>query len=462
MDADEYGKSEEDRSSGKAVACGVAPSIANDGKAKSEDNAKRPNRTFTRRGFVTGLVGGIVGGAVAGSGVACAVDGYLDNDNRPGGRAYTRIDLKRAQPYYDLDHPSGITDASQRYTAFVMFDMNKGASRKDLQLLLARWTAACGIMQTGKPLGDIRPAFSESTVPKDVGEAVGVDPSSLTIVIGFGPSLFDDRFGTASFKPEKLVEYKRITGETLLKKPGSDLGVQVCADDRQVIFHAVRSLGKLASGTASMTYVHQGFKPFRQSPDQPTPRDLFGFREGTNNPTDPEDFDQYVWVKGGDQAWLEGGAYLAYSRTVTYIEPWENDRISDQEEMIGRAKDTGAPLSNPEGSEFDDPDFAAKDEDGNYLIDPNSHSAITSHQRLGFKVLRRSYNYWSGLNEHGGQDAGMLNVLYIQDPHQFFKLRDDMGKYDRLNEYYYDDYRGLYAVPHAPATGTYLGQEFFE
>lgn len=462
MDVDEYGKKREACLRDEVGTGSSAPLPANEEKTKSEDSAERSHKTFTRRSFVTGIASGIVGGAVVGSGVTGALEQYLDSDSHPTGRAYTRIELKRVQPYYDLDHPSGITDAAQRYTAFVMFDMNKGASRKDLQLLLARWSAACALMQAGKPLGAIRPVLSESAVPKDVGEAVGVDPSSLTIVIGFGPSLFDERFGIASFKPKKLVEYKRITGESLLRKPGSDFGIQVCADDRQVIFHAVRSLAKLARGVASMTYVHQGFKPSRQSHDQPTPRDLFGFREGTNNPTDPKDFDQYVWVKGGDQAWLEGGAYLAYSRTVMYIEPWENDRISDQEEMIGRAKDTGAPLSNPAGSEFDDPDFTAKDDDGNYLIDPNSHSAITSHQRLGFKVLRRSYNYWSGLNEQGGQDAGILNAIYMQDPYQFFKLRDDMGKYDRLNEYYYDDCRGLYAVAHAPARGTYVGQEFFK
>ena len=50
----------------------------------------------------------------------------------------------------------------------------------------------------------------------------------------------------------------------------------------------------------------------------------------------------------------------------------------------------------------------------------------------------------------------------MNDPYRYWLLRDDMGRYDRLNEYYYDDFRGVYAVPHAPATGTYLGQEFFE
>ena len=36
-----------------------------------------------------------------------------------------------------------------------------------------------------------------------------------------------------------------------------------------------------------------------------------------------------------------------------------------------------------------------------------------------------------------------------------------MGKYDELNEYYYDIGSGVYAVPNSPKTGHYIGQEFF-
>lgn len=167
-------------------------------------------------------------------------------------------------------------------------------------------------------------------------------------------------------------------------------------------------------------------------------------------------------MKDTKQEWLKNGSFMCYGRTIADVETWESDRISDQEQLIGRRKDTGAPLSNPNGDEFDIPDLNARDANGDLLIDPNSHVAITSDQRLGFKVLRRSYNYWSGLNDHGDQNAGFLNCTYVNDPYRYWLLRDDMGRYDRLNEYYYDDFRGVYAVPHAPATGTYLGQEFFE
>lgn len=441
--------------------------LVGDSEQKSAEAAKaeRQGRQFSRRQVIGGVAAGIIGGALAGAGVTNVVKDNAFNDDSPTGAAYTRIELNKTQQYYDLDYPSGIVDASQRYCVFVMFDMRESATRTDLQLLLARWTAAIATMQSGKTLGKIRPDFSESSVPKDMGETADLDPCSLTITTGFGPSLFDSRFGLEGFKPEHeyFVEWERITNERLIDmKTGSDLAMQICADDRQVIFHAVHSLARIARGKAKITFMQEGFLPARQSDNQPTPRDLFGFRDGTTNPTEEQEFEDFLWVKDTKQEWLKNGSFMCYGRTIADVETWESDRISDQEELIGRRKDTGAPLSNPDGDEFDIPDLTARDENGKLLIDPNSHVAITSDQRLGFKVLRRGYNYWSGLNDHGDQNAGFLNCTYVNDPYRYWLLRDDMGRYDRLNEYYYDDYRGVYAVPHAPATGTYLGQEFFE
>lgn len=442
--------------------------LVGDSEQNAADAAKaeRSGRQFSRRQLIGGVAAGVVGGALVGTGVTHVVKESINNNTNPGGAAYTRIELNNACPFYDLDYPSGIVDASQRYCNFVMFDMKEGTTKTDLQLLLARWTAAIATMQSGKTLGQIRPDFSTSSVPKDMGECADLDPCSLTITVGFGPSLFDSRFGLESFKPEHeyFKEWERITNERLIGDltTGSDIAMQICSDDRQVNFHAVHSLARIARGKAKIKFMQDGFLPIRQSTKQPTPRDLFGFRDGTTNPTEDAEFEEFLWVKDTKQAWLKNGSFMCYGRTIADVETWESDRISDQERLVGRRKDTGAPLSNPDGDEFDIPDLNAKDADGNYLIDPNSHVAITSDQRLGFKVLRRSYNYWTGLNDHGDQNAGFLNCVFVNDPYRYWLLRDDMGRYDRLNEYYYDDYRGVYAVPHAPATGTYLGQEFFE
>ena len=64
---------------------------------------------------------------------------------------------------------------------------------------------------------------------------------------------------------------------------GGDLSVQACADDPQVAFHAVRELERLAYGTAQIHWAQSGFLP--NTPAGETPRNLMGFKDGTNNPS---------------------------------------------------------------------------------------------------------------------------------------------------------------------------------
>ena len=65
-------------------------------------------------------------------------------------------------------------------------------------------------------------------------------------------------------------------------RTGGDLSVQACADDPQVAFHAVRELDRLAYGAAQIRWAQTGFLPER-APGE-TPRNLMGFKDGTNNP----------------------------------------------------------------------------------------------------------------------------------------------------------------------------------
>ena len=428
----------------------------------SEQDA--PKKGMTRGQFIGGAVGGLVVGALAGAGAAYAIDQRTENDQTPQGKNYNVIDLNNAGTgFYDLDHPCGVTEpGDQRYGIFAMFNMVDGATAQDLQVLLATWTATADTLVKGELLGPVRPAKG-SGVPKDTGDTADLYPASLSVTIGFGESLFDERFGIAEHKPELLKELTRCTGDRFdASTAGSDFGVQVCADDMQVMLHALRALARAAYGKATMDYTLQGFLPTRQSDEQTTPRDLFGFRDGTTNPVTDDELDKDIWVKESDQEWMVGGTYLVFRDSTVLIEPWDNMRISEQERLIGRRKDTSAPLSDPDGDEQTPCDFDAKDEDGNYLIDPNAHVAITADSRLGFKVLRRGQNYWNGLRENGTQNAGFVNLIYANDPNHIWELRDDMGKYDILNEYYYDIKSGTYAVPQSPKKGSYIGKEFFE
>lgn len=431
-------------------------------KERREKKASKAKKRYSRRALITGIGAAAVGGLAIGVGGALGYDYLTEHDDRPGSKNYNVVDLNPSAEFYDLKHPMGIKDPlMQRYVTFAKFDMAKGTIQQDLQVLLARWTAAASLLMAGKPLGEVRPDYSvRDATPGDTGELYDMYTANLSITFGLGPSLFDERFGIAAHKPDKLVELPRITGDRIKDSVGSDFGIQICADDPQVVFHALRGLARMARPKANLTYVHNGFLPNRQSAKQTIPRDLFGFRDGTTNPTEDNEFDKYIWVNESDQPWVVGGSYMVYRRTIIDIESWDADRISDQEHLIGRRKDTNAPLTGTD--EYDLPDLDAVDENGNHIIPDGCHVRITSDQRLGFKVLRRAYNFWNGLNDHGKQDAGFVNIVYVNDPEHFYHLRDDMGRYDQLNEYYYDDQSGLYVVAQAPQTGHYIGQEFFD
>ncbi len=67
-------------------------------------------------------------------------------------------------------------------------------------------------------------------------------------------------------------------------RSGGDLCVQACAHDPQVAVHAIRNLARLAFGTAAVRWSQLGFgRTSSTSTTQQTPRNLFGFKDGTAN-----------------------------------------------------------------------------------------------------------------------------------------------------------------------------------
>ena len=126
-----------------------------------------------------------------------------------------------------------------------------------------------------------------------------------------------------------------------------DICVQACANDPQVAVHAIRNLARVAFGTAAVRYSQLGFgRTSSTTREQATPRNLFGFKDGTNNlkAEDTGALDEHVWVADGDgPAWMTGGTYLVTRRIRMRIENWDRTTLLEQERVIGRQKGTGAP-----------------------------------------------------------------------------------------------------------------------
>ena len=424
---------------------------------------------LSRRGLLgAGLAAAGTGvGAVAGVAGATAATGV--DPFAAAGNADESIDLSQQVPFYATaagQPQGGIRTTPQRHCVFMVFDLT-ASTATELQVLLARWSAAIAQLQAGRTIGSVEPAHGEG-VGADTGEALDLGPASLTVTVGLGPGVFDERFGLAAKRPAHLAAIPSLPSDALEDGlTGGDLSLQACADDPQVAYHAVRDLARMARGTATVRWTVIGFGRASAGPAQSTPRNLMGFKDGTRNVSTDEEYDRFVWLDD-DAGWMAGGTYQVVRKIRMNLETWDADVVRDQQRVFGRTKVEGAPLSG--GTEHTTPDFHAvhgsgthaAPADGGTAIDPRSHVALAAHENNGgVKILRRGYNYTDGLNQYGQLDAGLLFAAYTTDPEHFTRLQRKLGASDRLNEYVAHIGSGVFAVPPAPRSGSYIGERLF-
>jgi len=358
-------------------------------------------------------------------------------------------------------HQAGITTPVQEHLHFAAFDMMPRSDRADLIELLQDWSYAASRMTQGLEVSATGAVGGPSEAPPDdTGEALGLPASSLTVTFGFGPTLFEnedgDRYGIRDRRPAKLQRLPAFLGEDLDPTlSDGDLCVQVCADDPQVAVHAIRNLSRIAFGRAKLRWSQLGFgKTSRTTAEQQTPRNLFGFKDGTANilADDAKALDDHVWVADGDDpAWLAGGSYLVARKIAMLIETWDRVRLGEQERIFGRDKGEGAPLSG--GTEGTAPKLSG--------LDAHSHVRLAHpDSNGGTRILRRGFNYVGGNNSLGRLDAGLFFLAYQRDPEQFIALQRKLST-DLLNEYIRHVGSGIWAVPAGARSGSYVGEALF-
>ncbi|WP_313814785.1 iron uptake transporter deferrochelatase/peroxidase subunit [Glutamicibacter sp.] len=369
------------------------------------------------------------------------------------------------------EHQAGITTAAQDRMHTVGFDV-VSEDRDKLIALLKEWTSAIEAMTQGKEVGEGgATSGSYDAPPSDTGEAVGLSAANLSVTVGFGRSLFTDgerpRFGLEGKLPEALIELPHFSGDMVEdQRSHGDIVVQACANDPQVAVHAIRNLSRLGFGTVRVRWSQIGFgRTSKTTSDQQTPRNLFGFKDGTANilADDADALNQHVWVGKGatDQPWMVGGTYMVARRIRMQIEVWDRSALREQENSVGRIKSSGAPLSG--GDEFTAPDLAMAGSNGP-IIPVDSHVAVLHPSRHnGVQMLRRGFNYTDGSDGLGRLDAGLFFIAFVVDARtHFVPLQKAMSSNDAMNEYLRHTSSGLYAVPPGIAKGQYLGQQLFE
>ncbi len=370
------------------------------------------------------------------------------------------------------EHQAGIVTPAQDRLHFAAFDVVTD-SREELVALLQEWTAAAERMTRGGSAGPVGAVSGAGDLPPDdTGEALGLPASGLTLTFGFGPTLFRDargrdRFGIAARRPSALRALPHFPGDQLVgTRSDGDLCVQACADDPQVAVHAIRNLARIGFGTVSVRWSQLGFgRTSSTTATQETPRNLFGFKDGTANVKAEETaaLAEHVWVGAGDDGgdWLAGGSYLVARRIAMTIETWDRQSLTEQEDLVGRTKGTGAPLSGGEEGSPIDLDMPGSND--RPVIAPDAHVRVVHPDTNdGARMLRRGYNFVDGTNDLGGLDAGLFFLAFVRDPvTDFIPVQQRMAREDALMEYLRTTGSALFAVPPGLGEGEHVGQALF-
>ncbi|MBF4553335.1 iron uptake transporter deferrochelatase/peroxidase subunit [Corynebacterium suicordis] len=411
---------------------------------------KESTGSVSRRGFLAGMGIGAGAGVLAGGGGVAA---YSATTDPASGNSIV--------PFRDA-HQAGITTEQQEHLHIVALNVLT-KDRAELKKVLATWTSMAERMTQGLAATDEEQS-SEYSVPADSGEAQDLGAKNLTVTVGYGPSLFDARFGLSDRKPAQLNPLPTFPGDQLKDELcDGDIVIQSCADDPQVAVHAVRNLVRAGSGVVEVRWSQLGYgRASSTSSEQATPRNLFGFKDGTRNIHSNEsgDVEEFVW--SDEVGWMQGGSYMCARRIRMLLELWDRQTLGEQQATFARFRASGSPLGT---EDVPDKEFAEVPFNLIYGREPaipvDSH-VFLSHpeQNKGARMLRRAYNFIEGSDSFGHLSAGLFFIAYVGKPEEtFIPIQLRLSKNDRMNEYVRYESKAIFACPPGLADGEDWGTQ---
>ncbi|WP_030559779.1 iron uptake transporter deferrochelatase/peroxidase subunit [Streptomyces aureocirculatus] len=416
------------------------------------------DHTISRRRLLgtAGATGLALGAAGSAAGYAVASSDSADGSGESGAALTT---LGTDEVMFHGKHQPGITTPPQSRGHLVAFDLAAGAGRKEAAALLRRWSTAAEQLMAGRPVNGAGP---DTDIARDAG------PSALTVTFGFGHSFFG-RTGLEKQRPAALDPLPDFSSDHLDKaRSNGDLWVQIGANDPLVAFHALRALQRLAGSAAKVRWQMNGFNRSPGATTRPmTTRNLMGQIDGTNNPQpSDDDFNKRIFVPGRpdgtDPAWMADGSYVVVRRIRMLLDDWDELSTRAQEEVIGRRKSDGAPLTG--GTETTEMQLEKTGPGGDLVVPLNAHARISRpDQNGGAAMLRRPFSYHDGFDAKGDPDAGLLFVCWQANPlHGFVPVQRKLDRGDALSAFIRHEASGLFAVPGGAGAGEYVGQRLLE
>jgi deferrochelatase/peroxidase EfeB len=338
----------------------------------------------------------------------------------------------RAIPFHG-DHQAGVLNAAQSNATFAAFDVT-ATSRAGLAELMRTLTSRARFLTAGGVPSNL--AVSEP--PSDSGTLGPViPPDGLSITVGVGETLFDDRFGLASQRPAHLTTMEAFPNDDL--DPdwcGGDLILQICAGEADAVAHAIRDIARHTRGAMALRWKMNGLiSPAR--PDGKS-RNFLGFKDGIANPSvqDPAVARRLLWAAddGQEPAWTAGGTYHVCRLIRTYVEFWDRVSLNEQQGMFGRFRDTGIVLGDTSPNAVPD-----------YKRDPHGKTIpLTAHIRLAnprtpateeSRIYRRGYNYDLGVDLNGNLNVGLVFNCFQQNIKRQFDATQKRLLNEALSDY---------------------------
>lgn len=276
-----------------------------------------------------------------------------------------------------------------------------------------------------------------STAPADIRAAIAAirsatnevtpDAGELTVLVGVAPALAATVWPDRVAHADPLPPFRNDRAPFLSE---GDLLVEVCAETAAAV--ADRTTAILAAvPDATVVWRNNG------SRDAPTPagttRTPIGFVDGIINPRTTELLESGVWTGSGRDTY-------AVVRRMHIESTFTDLPVPEQEEAIGRRRDTGAPLSGGDG--MAEVDLFAKSETGRLLTPTAAHARRAHPSNIGRPLmLRRSYP----LGDTPG--AGLLFLAFFNDPAMFIMTQRRLDEQDGLISHTYTDAGGVFFVP---------------
>jgi deferrochelatase/peroxidase EfeB len=407
-----------------------------------------------RRFLAGGLASTAAVAGVTSTAAACGDDGDAASAGGPAAPAR----------YLDFEgpHQTGITHPANEQGLMAAFDLTATGLDEVRETFLALSEEARRLMG-GEPYEDREPAY-----PPLYTGTVGnpPPPADLSVVVSVGASLFDGRYGLADRRPAALEKMPFLANDRLdPARSHGDVLLSITSTHEDINLFALRQLHRATRETMALHWMLGGYNRRTQARrGEAGKRNLMGFIDGTSNldPTDDGVMDRYVWVQDGDEepVWTAGGSYHVVRVIRMLVEFWDRTRLSEQEALIGRRKDSGAPLDGE--VETDLPDFSA---------DPDGETTpLDAHIRLANPrtpeteddlIFRTGLSFSRGFDAAGQLDQGLAFVSFQRRMSQFLNTQERLAG-EPLEEYIRPEGGGFYfALPGVISADGYLGEGLF-